>query len=58
MKTLVQNKDGTTEWVETPECYKKPIQYDADACSGCKFEMRCYNTWAQYMNQNEKGLWG
>lgn len=41
-----------------PECYKKPIQYDADACDGCKFDEVCYNLWLKYMNQNEKGLWG
>ena len=44
--------------IDIPECYKKPLQYDGDACSNCIFEMQCYELWLKYMNQNEKGLWG
>lgn len=41
-----------------PECYMKPLQYSADACSGCKFEMTCYEVFLKYMMQNKQGLWG
>lgn len=44
--------------IEIPECYCKPLQWDEDACSGCEFEMKCYELWLKYMNQNEQGLWG
>ena len=43
---------------EKPECYKKPIQYDADACDRCKFSNDCCALLSKYLNQNEHGLWG
>lgn len=46
------------EDVFKPECYKKPIQYSADACGSCRFSMICYKTFLNYMNQNKQGLWG
>ena len=23
-------------------CYCRPVFYDSDSCSGCKYEMKCY----------------
>lgn len=58
MQVKVQNKDGTIGLVETPECYKKPLQWDHDACSRCRFDMKCYDLWDKYLKQNKEGLWG
>lgn len=41
-----------------PECYKKPLQWDADASGECPHEIECYDLWLKYMSQNKKGLWG
>ena len=43
---------------EKPECYKKPIHYDADACEACEFSDDCCLLFLKYLNQNERGLWG
>ena len=42
----------------TPECYKKPLQWDPDACSRCRFDMKCYELWDKYLRQNKEGLYG
>ena len=49
---------STHKIVEKPECYKKPLQWDANACGKCEYDMQCYNLWLKYMRQNKEGLWG
>ena len=43
---------------EKPDCYKKPLAYDATACDRCKYYMNCYVVFLKYLEQEEKGLWG
>lgn len=30
-------------------CYHSAIQYSADGCDGCEYEMDCYNHFLKYM---------
>ena len=32
-------------------CYHSAIQYSADACDGCKYEMDCYNHFLKWMKR-------
>lgn len=38
------------------ECYHVVCQYSSDACSGCKYEMDCYNYFLNYMKRNIDNL--
>lgn len=35
------------------ECYHAVCQYSADGCSGCKYEMDCYNHFLNYMKKSK-----
>lgn len=36
------------------ECYHAVCQYSSDECSGCKYEMDCYNHFLNYMLKGEE----
>lgn len=55
VRTLPNGEPETTRY---PECYKKPFSYDGSSCSGCAYEMKCYNVFLAYISQNKRGVWG
>ena len=38
------------------ECYHAVCQYSSDGCSGCKYEMDCYNRFLNYMLKGRKRM--
>ena len=35
-------------------CYHAPVQYSADGCDRCKYEMDCYKHFLNYMTRKKE----
>lgn len=43
--------------IEYNLCYCRPVFYDCDSCSGCKYDMKCYENFQKdLMNFENKSI--